>query len=43
MPSPEPSEATEKRHAQEIADSNAARAKEVQELKAAHAKQIAHL
>jgi len=43
MTSPEPSEATEKRHAQEIADSNAARAKEVQELQAAHAKEIARL
>jgi hypothetical protein len=39
----EEARATETRHAQEIADANAARAKEVQELKDAHAKEIGHL
>lgn len=39
----EEARATESRHAQEMADANAARAREVQELKSVHAKEIAHL
>jgi hypothetical protein len=39
----EEARASEMRHAQELADANAARAKEVQELQSAHAKEIAQL